>query len=359
MKVLVLSNMYPSPCNPAYGSFVRDQVHALAEQGVECVVVASDESHRAFLSVITKYVGLLLRAFASILHNKFDIVHAHYAFPTGAIGYIVSLMCSAALVITVHGGDIHYARPGIRPLLAFVLRRADRVIPVSKSLYDELSENFGVRTDRMSIVDMGVDTKLFHSIPQELARQKLGLSQSAIILTCVGNLIWRKGIHILLQSVAEISSLYDNLRLILVGDGEQAKQFKRMAEDFGIQGKVLFVGAVPKTEVPMWLSSANCVVHPALEEPFGLVVIEAMSCGKLVIASAVGGIPFFVRDEENGFLVEPGNVQFLAQKIKYVLTFPQEEMDNLRNAAITTAREHDIRVQASKVQTIYRQIRAN
>ncbi len=356
MKVLILSNMYPHSRKPYSGSFVRDQANALTKQGVECVVVASAESRKAFSYVLSKYLILLLRAVLAAFTQKFHVVHAHYVFPTGVIGYVASLINQSLLVVTVHGGDINFIKPGTHWLIKFVLQRADFIIPVSEDLRIKLVDEFGISKSKMCVIDMGVDTELFSAIPKDEARRRLGLPDHVTIFISIGNLNWQKGIHFLLQFMAKFTSSDRRVLMILVGSGPQAAKFKKLSADLGLTEQVFFVGNVEKVDIPVWLSSADYLIHPTLREAFGLAVIEAMSCRKVVIASKVGGIPEFVIDNENGFLVEPGNPEALEQKMADVLSLPKRKIEQVQFLARATAKQHDYLTQASKVKSVYHQL---
>ncbi len=357
MRALVVSNMYPHPNNPAYGSFVRDQVDALVAQGVECVVVGSAEYRKGIWYTVPKYLSLLFRTLKAALSQRFDVIHAHYVFLTPVVAYIANLISKSPLVITDHGPlQPHIATRWSRYLVEFAVKRADHIIAVGESTRDELRDEFNVPESRFSVINMGVDTELFRSIPKSEARDKLGLPHFPVLFVCVSRLVWVKGIHYLLQSISEFSSVYDGVRFVIVGNGPQAIEFKQISADLGLEDKVWFVGAVEKQDVPLWLSSADGLIHPSIGESFGLAVVEAMSCSRLVVASAVGGIPTYVVDGKNGFLVEPGNTRALAEKIEYVLSLSSAETERIQNAARATATEHDIHVQAKRVKQVYHQV---
>jgi glycosyltransferase involved in cell wall biosynthesis len=356
MNVLVISNMYPSNRNPAFGSFVKEQIEVLIDQGVNCTIVKNSESRNGLWFTIPKYISLFIRSFCAILIHHYDVIHVHYAFPTGMIGYFISMVYGIPMIITVHGSDLRDNNNLIKKILINIFNRTKHIIAVSNCVSDILQENYRISSSKIAVIDMGVNTELFQERSKKQIRRKINLSQSSLILVCVGNMIKDKGVHFLLQAVKSLIEEYPQLLLYLIGDGEYSKVLKKLTLNMKIADIVIFVGVVPKSDIPFWLASADIVVHPTLNEAFGLVIIEAMSCGKIVVASSVGGIPSYVRDGENGFLVEPGDPKDLRNKIEYVLGLSEEQKMQIQKSARITALEHDVNNQAKKIKNIYNNV---
>lgn len=100
---------------------------------------------------------------------------------------------------------------------------------------------------------------------------------------------------------------------------EEDKNLKKLAEELNIEKKVSFLGFISGAEKYAYYESADIYVHPSRYEPFGVVLLEAMACGKPIVASKVGGIPFVVEDEETGLLFKSENVEELAEKVILLL----------------------------------------
>jgi glycosyltransferase involved in cell wall biosynthesis len=360
--------MYPHPRDPGYGSFVKEQVEALTALGVECSVITSSESRKGFQYTLPKYLRIVFQTLFAILRTRYDIVHAHYVFPTGIIGAIASRFLRIPFMLTVHGSvEPHYHSSLSRKLMSISLHEAAHIIAVGSSVRDELVRRFTIENSKISIIDMGIDTNLFKSIPQTEARAKLGLPGEGIIFLSIGSLIWRKGLHLYLKSIATYPSYFHRANIIIIGTGPLADELQQMTIEYGIE-KVTIAGAVPKNDIPIWLSAADYLVHPALQEGFGLVILEAMSCERIVIASPVGGIMDYLEDGVNGFLFDrwnpgvrsqwegwfdEGNLQAIANKVQEVLSLPDPQAARIRAAARSTAECRDIAIQAEKVKLIY------
>jgi glycosyltransferase involved in cell wall biosynthesis len=352
VSVLIVSNMYPHPRAPEHGVFVRDQVAALQAEGVACTVVASGESRKGARYTLPKYLGLLAGALRAAARQRFAVVHGHYLFPTGPIAWLAGRLRGSALILTVHGSDLYHHPRWARPLVAAVLRSADHVVAVGEQLAADLSARFGLPAERISVIDMGVDSAAFRALPQAEARRRLGLDPGPLLLAA-GRLVPSKGLAVLLQSLADYPAAYGEARLVVLGAGPAAAGLAAQAARLGLAERVRFAGAVARDELPLWLAAADCLVHPALEEGFGLAVIEAMSCGRIVVASAVGGIPGFVVDGQNGLLVPPGDARALAAAVARALGLGAGEARRIQAAARATAEAHDLRRQARRLAGLY------
>ena len=361
--------MYPSPNNPGYGSFVKDQIDALIEQGIQCEVVTSSESRRGLRYTVPKYLNLVINSIIKVIRTKYDIIHAHYIYPTAVIAFIASYVRKSPYIVTVHGSvEPHYHSFISKYLMGLTLKKADHIIVVGSSVRDELVEKFSITPSRVSRISMGVDTRAFKPVPRFKARKYLKLPQESRIIISIGAIIWRKGFHLLLHSIAEYPSAYENTKLIIVGDGPLANELINLSENLGITHKVQFAGAVDRSEIPLWLSASDCYVHPALDEAFGMVIIEAMSCQKLVVATPVGGIIDYITDGENGYLIDPWisierskwvgwvdpfNIKAIAERVEFVLTIPPSEQEKVQISARRTAEKYNVYNQAAKVKRLY------
>lgn len=152
-------------------------------------------------------------------------------------------------------------------------------------------------------------------------------SQAAAVrgdLLYVGRLRIRKGVEVLLEAVGSLRESYPEMRLLIVGDGEQRKSLERMSSSLGLAGTVEFLGRREPREVRRLLGRAGALVVPSIYEGMPLVILEAMERGVAVVASAVSGIPEVVVDGETGWLVSPEDPDQLALALSHLLDDPVE-----------------------------------
>lgn len=152
-----------------------------------------------------------------------------------------------------------------------------------------------------------------------------GENDQAIIY--VGVLIPRKGVHFLLEAFAQVSAEFPEAKLWIIGkpeNGDYAQSLKSQAEKVGLNGRVAFQDHLPQRDLARYMARAQALVFPTLSEGLPRVVMEAMATGTPVIASAVSGIPEVVDHGQTGFLVPPGDIQALTERIRWVFTHPDD-----------------------------------
>jgi teichuronic acid biosynthesis glycosyltransferase TuaC len=252
MRALIVTNMYPTPARPALGSFVADQVRALQRTGqAELEVFAFDPGgYRA-------YAGAWGRLRARHRHERFDIVHAHFGLTT----WPALAVRARARVVTLHGTDL--AHPRSRPVTLAGLALNDLVGVVSAPLAREVPKWAG--RGRVAVLPCGVDLHRFKPIDRRQARSELGLAP-------------------------------DGPYVLFAADPRRPEKRYDLALATAGEIRVLTLGDVPPTQVPLWVNAANAVLVPSDREGFGLAVLEALACDVPVLATPVGIAPEALAD---------------------------------------------------------------
>ncbi|MFL6021507.1 MAG: glycosyltransferase [Gaiellaceae bacterium] len=321
MRILLVSQMYPGPSDPDLGVFVRGMEEALAARGhaVERAVL----THRG--GGKHKYLTLSAATLRAARRFRPDVVYAHFLVPTGLIA---ALAGRAPLVVTAHGRDVRNvgALPGIALATRFVVRRAAAVIAVSDYLRRELETKVPDARGKTQVVDSGVDLERFRVEPAPPGTPRY---------LCIASLIQRKNVLRLADAFAGLGEG----TLTFVGDGPLRGELE------GRPG-VELTGRLSYDEIPERIAAAHVVCQPSLIEPFGQALLEAMACGRSVVATRIGGPPEFVPPEA-GVLVDPADEGALADALRAAATFPCPNP-----AARAAAEQHDVRRQAEKVEAI-------
>jgi glycosyltransferase involved in cell wall biosynthesis len=355
MRVLVLTNMYPSDAEPGYGSFVQRQVDRLTrERGVEVTLVAS-YGRGGGAANLGKYAQLLARTIAATARGGYDVVHAHYLLPTAAFSLIPAVLRGKPLVITAHGTDIFTGTwRGWKSFITRALRRACRIIVVSDFLADRLTENFGVAQrpgHEFLIANMGVDAEQFTPGDTAACKAAEGVPEGIPHLLFVGNFVEQKGVTDLARALVELDARGIDFRATLLGHGPDAEEVKRTVEPLG--EKVRFKLPVPHGQLVDVFRSADLFVLPSRREGVGLLVcLESLACGVPVACGRAGGLPELVRDGENGALFEPNDPGGIADVVERLLGDP-EELNRLAGAARDSALPYSESEQAERVFRVY------
>jgi teichuronic acid biosynthesis glycosyltransferase TuaC len=173
----------------------------------------------------------------------------------------------------------------------------------------------GINAGKVRNVPNGCDPTVFHLADRTAARAKLAVDRAAELVLFVGRLDPAKGIVELIEAFASLAYRRPDLRLVYVGDGPGAEQLRRRAKDLALEDRVLFADACPSQKVACWLTAANVLALPSYAEGCPNAVIEALNCGRPVIATNVGGIPELV-NKTSGILVPPRDSRALAGAIE-------------------------------------------
>jgi teichuronic acid biosynthesis glycosyltransferase TuaC len=240
--------------------------------------------------------------------GKVDVVLGSWVYPDGFAAVIAGMLLGVPSVIKLHGSDINVVAklPGPRRLTRWALPRAGRVVAVSRALADE-AVKLGAPRDRVAIVMNGVDEALFHPRDRAAARAELGLPPGGRVALYVGNLKEVKGVLDLAAAWTHVD--VPDATLVLVGDGPLQAQVAAGLAPFGERGRL--VAAVPLERVPVWMAACDVLVLPSHAEGTPNVVLEALACGRRVVATAVGGVPDVLSKPELGTLVQASDPRAL------------------------------------------------
>ncbi len=169
----------------------------------------------------------------------------------------------------------------------------------------------------------------------------------------VGRVTGEKQIDVLLRAAVLIPADLD-VKLEIVGGGDQKRNLEHLAEQLGIADRVTFTGYVTDDELREAYTRATILAMPSVAELQSIVTMEAMASGLPVVAANAMALPHLVHDGENGFLFEPGNSQELADRIETLLRMPQEELDVFKRASLRLIVPHDIQRTVSTFESLYR-----
>jgi glycosyltransferase involved in cell wall biosynthesis len=167
----------------------------------------------------------------------------------------------------------------------------------------------------LGVIPNGYDEKVFKPFSSLEARKKLGLPLSKKVLLSVGNLVDVKGHTYLIDAMRMVFSKRNDVILVIVGSGSLKETLQRKTRELGLDGKILFAGQKKHEEIPVWMNACDVFILPSLCESFGVVIIEAMACGKPVVGTRVGGIPEIIRRDDVGILVKPADPESLSEGI--------------------------------------------
>ena len=270
-----------------------------------------------------------------------DIIQADY---WGGEGIASILQNKSVLVIKAQAGTksmidtknypdfkSHFGLLVLSWLANFVTNRADCVIFESRSNFLDVISQLNIDREKTRTIYNGIDTNRYRYKPTN--RDKFGLPDGKIVLF-VGRMEQIKGIDVLIRSIPKVLKKIPDAKFVLVGQDRDTAPgglsfkswMKSKASEIGVGDSVIFKDSIPPVELCSLYSTCDVLVLPSRKESFGLVVVEAMSCGKPVVTTPVGIIPELVKDNIRGIEVVPiDDVERLASGILKMLSIDENE----------------------------------
>ncbi len=358
-KVLILPSWYPSKESPINGIFIREQARFLACRFDVTVLTPRFPSLEDLLrlrwgpelirendagiptwrvrqlkiptlrrwlhfSANPDHVLVYYRKFAAAVRRGFswyvrqqglpDVLHAHVVLPAGWVAVQLAKEFRVPMVLTEHSGPfaMHLASPKQQGLVREVLSGTDRLVAVSPPLREAMKA-FCPEVE-VEVIGNLVDTDFFTPGTGPDPGKK------TLRFFFLGQLLENKGAQYLLQAAQMLRTQgFKGFEVRLGGDGPYRPILERMAVDLGIEDRCLFLGMLDRAKVREQMRSCDVFVLPSLGETFGIVLGEALACGKPVLSTRSGG-PEYVVTPECGILVAPADARELAGAMAGFLT---------------------------------------
>jgi teichuronic acid biosynthesis glycosyltransferase TuaC len=355
MRVLILTKIFPNRVEPLSSPFNRQQfsrlsrlceVHVLATipwfpgakafsrwsragrlSGVpkQDRIDGVDVQHPRFMFIPRVAPALSGPLYAASVastalryRGKVDVILGSWAYPDGFAAVLLGEMLRVPAVIKLHGSDMNVVArlAGPRRALKWALPRAERIVAVSDPLRAAAIE-LGAAPERVDVVPNGIDRVRFRPEDKVAARRALQLPLDRAIVLYVGNVEAHKGSLDLIHGFADLAKRKGDVSLVIVGGGAALSECRDLATRLGVD--VSFVGPKSHDEIPRWIAACDVFTLPSWNEGTPNVVLEALACGRRVVATRVGGTPAVVASDTLGILVPPRNPPALAAALDRAL----------------------------------------
>jgi len=348
-SVQIVSPVFPGEDSPSYGVFVKNIADALGRAGfrVETRAVVRGRP-RGFASRVKAHLGLGLGVATSALRSA-DCLYVHLPTWFGTLAYASTLPRAKRFVVHLHGAELYPNSPfkkAGRPFLGWVARHADRVVVPSRYFATAVQRECGVPAEHIFVSPSGgVDTTLFAPRSREAARRALGVPQNRRLIGFVGRIFPGKGWDTFLRVLAALARTED-VHGLVVGEGEDSTKLDALARELGVSERITRLGLVAQPELPNVYSALDVLLFPTRRpgESLGLVPIEAMATGTLVVASRGYAVGEYLEHGVSGLLAAADSVNEFTEATARLLSMAPEEAEPMRRAAVAAARKYDTRV---------------
>ena len=276
---------------------------------------------------IPLYAGVLASAAGLVRRHRINVVCIGELVTGSWLGIALKKLFGTRLVIYVHGEEITTATGGRLHgnKRRDYLNAADKVIAVSSFTCDALTHEMGLRAERVSLVQNGVDTDRFTPGERDQSLvSKHGLEGRKVVLT-LGRLVARKGADMGIRAMAKVVRQRPDVHYLIVGEGELRPELERIIAEENLASHVTLVGKVSEADLVRYFRLCDLFLMPNRTMPdgdtegFGLVFREANACGKPVIGGRAGGVVEAVVDGESGYLVNGEDPDEIAEKVLTLL----------------------------------------
>jgi teichuronic acid biosynthesis glycosyltransferase TuaC len=288
--------------------------------------------------------------------GRFDVLIGHHAFPPGYACVRHAMGDGRPAIVYPRGGDIYEVsrfrrKPWAWRRLTWALQNASTVVCASAAMEGLVREIAGAHPARLTRIPNGVNLE---ELREDAAASRFAKDPTMTrpFVLGLGRTIRRKGFHLLIEAFEQVAA--PAWRLVIAGEGRELETLREQAKALG--DRVVFTGLVQGADKRWLLQNCRYMAAPSLEESFGNVALEAMACGRPVIASRASGFAEIVRDGENGRLVEVGSVEGLARVIG---EFASCDLGELAAAARRTAEAFSWRSIAGRYVDLIRELQAS
>lgn len=291
-----------------------------------------------------------IMAFTTRIGMCYDLIYSHY-WLSGWVANKLKEVWNIPFVHMYHTlGQMKHrvsaglpSIPDVRVTIETrIAKWADRIIAATPAEHAQLLWLYRADRRKIVVIPPGVDTQQFRPIPQDLAKEKLGISNTCNLLLFVGRIEPLKAVDAIIEAIDVIRNEHGHLLhqmcfAVIGGDPDnpadrELLRLKALTQKMNLGDLVDFLGPKDHRLLPLYYAAATTVIMPSDYESFGMVALEAMASGTPVIATDVGGLGFLVKDHKTGFLVPVRDAKALADAITTILTQPNIRTQMRKNA---------------------------
>lgn len=279
-----------------------------------------------------------------VKEKNINLIHAHTRV-TQVLAEFIYKFIKVPYVVTSHG----FFRPSFHRLRFGCWGK--KTIAISQQVKDHLINDFKLPLDKIILIHNGIDLERF-SLQTDTthAKEEFGLKKD-VVIGLIARLSQVKGQDILIAAMQKIIARFPYAQLLLVGEGKTKEDLINLSKNLNLEKNIIFMPSVSDTNKV--LAAIDIFVLPSVQEGLGLALMEAMAKGIAVIGSRVGGIITLIKDNQNGLLVEPKDIEGLAERIIKLIEDRTLAKTLGQNARSLIEKEFSLTQMVKKAQEVY------
>ena len=296
---------------------------ALSKEGLKIILYDTSCTHKGLtlgcniLKIYNRTFGLVYNGIK--LRHEYDVLHVQasggiFSFISAVSGTFVSKLYKKNLFVTFHYRASEKFLIRYQKILIYVLKNSTVFFVVSEK-QKKIIQEILLSSDNIIVIPNGFDKSQFYKIDRFVCQRELGLPTNRKILLSIGNLVEEKGHVYLIEAIKEILKYRQDIFCVIVGKGRLKEKLDAQIKHEKLEQYVKLVGVKPHEEIPKWINACDIVVVPSIIESFGIVQIEAMACGKPVVATYNGGSENILISDDYGILCKSADSCDLAKNI--------------------------------------------
>jgi len=375
MKILQFGKFYP-PDIGGIETAIYNITEGLNKKGIKCDVLCSNSKHEYKKEIIDrgsyKYTVYRTKNYGKVastaitpqiifklkeIIDNYDIIHLHHPDPMANFALFLVNPKKQRIVIHWHSDIIKqkFALKFYRPLLDWMLKKADVIIGTSPK-YIEESEQLKKFKNKCIAIPLGIKKEDLEVDEEKIKEIKKKFKNKKIIFS-LGRLIYYKGFEYLIESSKYLPG---NYVVIIGGDGKMRKKYKKLITNNNLLNKVFLTGRIPQTHLGSYYKACDLFCLPSVEksEAFGLVMVEAMSFGRPIVATKIkgSGVSWVNQHGITGLNIEPKNPKVLADAIRFICENPEIYIKMSKNALKRFEEEFTIEKEILRILEIYNKL---
>lgn len=357
MKILIVSNMYPSKKHPHYGVFVKRTVELLRENNEVDVVCLGKADNKLYK--IIQYIRFYICSLCKLIFQNYDYVYVHYVSHSSIPVLIAKKLRGSIKVISnVHGNDIVPETDNDKKYIRFskkILSISCIVVSPSNYFKSVLINEYGVDENKIVVYPSGgINRDMFNEMDRDRAIKEIPLPDKYKYIGYVSRIEKDKGYDLFLQACKRMIDSSDNYRLVVVGDGEEIGKYNSLVNELGLEEYIFKFDLLKQEKLPYLYNALDVFVFPThrKSESLGLVGLESMACGTITVLPDQYGPSSYGEDGISCIRFESGNVDSLYDAIYKAIHTDKRSM--ISKNAIMVATEYDSAKNAIILNSIFK-----